>query len=73
MTRCDKPVDMIDVELAPRMEREKACAFSQGEIDDDDREIWIWLPVSQIEVEHGSRGMATVTMPEWLAMKKELI
>jgi len=34
---------------------------------------WVWLPRSQIEIEHISDNIVTVTMPEWLARDKELI
>ena len=34
----------------------------------------IWLPKSQIEIEyHGHVGSITVTLPEWLAIEKELV
>ena len=34
----------------------------------------VWLPKSQIEIERASKaGGALLVMPEWLALKKELI
>lgn len=48
---------------------EKAVLF-------DDGVTQVWLPRSQIEIEYppdAPSGMATVTMPEWLAHEKGLI
>jgi hypothetical protein len=44
------------------------------EYDETDEDV-IFLPLSQIELEVASpyRGVATITMPEWLAREKELI
>lgn len=67
MSRTDPKI--IDVALDARMVKGKAQAFSQGEIDENDREIWIWLPLSQIEINDDG----TVSMPEWLAHDKGLI
>jgi len=34
----------------------------------------VWLPKPQIEIEyHGHIGCITVTLPEWLAIEKELV
>lgn len=34
----------------------------------------VWLPKSQIEIEYlGHVGSITVTLPEWLAIEKELV
>ena len=65
--------DIVDVSLEPRLRRDKAQAFFQGELDEDDKEIWIWLPLSQIEVEVQDSRLVTVSLPEWLAIEKELI
>lgn len=32
-----------------------------------------WLPKSQIEIEPMTGGLFVVTMPEWLAIDKELV
>lgn len=61
--------DIVDVALEPRMVKGKAQAFFQGDHDDDGREEWIWLPLSQIE----DNGDGTIAMPEWLAHEKGLI
>jgi len=69
--------DIVDVELEPRIVKEKAQAFFAGKYEESKgkkREVWIWLPLSQIEVgEKNDRGCATVTMPEWLAIDKGLV
>jgi len=32
-----------------------------------------WLPKSEIKIEHRKDGHAEITLPEWLAIKKEII
>jgi hypothetical protein len=46
---------------------EKAILVSDG-IGED-----IWLPKSQIVIEHGAGDAITVKMPGWLARKKGLL
>lgn len=67
--------DIVDVTLTRRAEKGKSIAFWQGDRDDSGREIWVWLPISQIEIDGPDHRGATVTvsMPEWLAMQKGLI
>lgn len=60
-------VDVDAVEL--KRETEKAYGLSMGELDENDREILIWVPKSQVE----KNDDGTFTMPEWLAMDKGLI
>lgn len=57
--------DLIDIsgELSPPYETEKAYHFYDGT-----REVW--LPKSQVEWDKIDKIM---TMPEWLALEKELI
>jgi len=54
-----------------------AQAFFQGDYEEDrdgnEGEVWIWLPLSQIEVTNVSGDCCEVSMPEWLATSKELI
>jgi len=66
--------DIVDVTLEPRMVKGKAQAFWQGEYDEDNRESWVWLPLSQIEIAEvpGSKAVE-VSLPEWLAHEKGLI
>ena len=66
--------NIIDVQLEKRLERDKACAFFQGEVDDKNNEIWVWLPYSMIEIDDGDgKDVVTVSMPEWFAKQKGLI
>lgn len=44
-------------------------AIFQGELDENDKEVWVWLPTSQIE----NNNDGTFTLPEWLAKDKGLI
>jgi RNase P/RNase MRP subunit p29 len=37
-----------------------------------DGKIRVWLPKSQMEIQHNGQGTVAV-MPEWLAKEKELI
>ncbi len=55
--------DLIDIACKIKAETDKAIL-----IDDGTKEVW--LPKSQIEL---NREDSIVTMPEWLAMEKELI
>lgn len=72
MSRTDD--EMTVVELEPRMTKGKAQAFWMGELDDKDREVWIWLPLSQITVEEiKDSPLVEVSIPEWLAIEKELV
>jgi len=66
--------NIVDVSLEPRIVKGKAQAFFQGELDENDREKWIFLPLSQIEItEETDSTVVTVSMPEWLAKDKGLI
>jgi len=57
----------IDVELTHRTE--KAVLVHTG-----DKENAVWLPLSQIEIQHSEfGGIETVTLPERLALEKGLI
>ena len=61
--------NLIDIEVCVWHETEKAILVSEDE--DSER---VWLPLSQIEVDHGtSQGYATITLPEHLALDKNLI
>jgi hypothetical protein len=61
--------DLIEIAAEKRADREKAVAIYDGRDDDSGKEIWTWLPKSQIE----DNGDGTFTMPEWLALEKGLI
>ena len=57
--------DLIDLEVEIKAETDAAVLVSDG-----DKEAW--LPKSQIEIERKGR-VATVTLPEWLAIAKEFV
>lgn len=62
--------DLVDIDAVElRRETEKAYGLSQGELDENDREILAWVPKSKVE----KNDDGTFTMPEWLAMEKGLI
>lgn len=67
--------NIIDVTVELKLDdpNKQAIAVWDGKEDEDGREIWIWLPRSQIEYEVISAGTAEVQLPEWLAQEKELI
>jgi hypothetical protein len=54
--------DLVDIACEIRAQTERAIQIFDGKIT-------VWLPRSQIEI--GDDG--TVTMPEWLAIERELI
>ncbi len=59
-------VDLVDVTVKLKHETKAAWLVSDGDRD-------VWLPKSQCELEHGKDMVCIVTMPEWLAVEKELI
>ncbi|VFU07883.1 hypothetical protein [Methylocella tundrae] len=67
--------DIIDLALVihhetkPGMKNEGAILVS----DDGDREKAVWLPKAAVEFEITSPDVATVTMPERLAIDKGLV
>lgn len=54
--------DLVDIEGKVRNETEKAYLFWDGNVE-------VWLPKSQCEWD----GDCVMTMPEWLAVDKELV
>jgi len=54
--------DLVDVHGEVRGGTDKAIMFHDGDQT-------VWLPRSQIEINDDG----TVTMPEWLAIEKELV
>jgi hypothetical protein len=58
--------DLIDVSAMLRGETDKAVRIFDGTKE-------VWLPKSQVEVERGTAGRVTVTMPFWLAHDKGLV
>lgn len=61
--------DLIDIAAEKRMEKGAGTALFQGDKDENGREVWVWVPTSQIE----DNGDGTFAMPEWLAKDKGLI
>ena len=62
--------DLIDLSVQVHRRTERAVLVSD---DGDEREA-VWLPLSQIEIDGPDRkGIATITMPEWLAKDKGMI
>ncbi len=61
--------DIIDIEVRVLHRTEMAAHVKDG----DGRKAW--LPLSQIEIHppDGSAMYQTVSLPEWLALEKELI
>lgn len=68
---------MVEVTLESRLKQEKAQAFWAGDVSEESegepKEVWVWLPLSQITVTENQDLTCTVEMPEWLAKEKELI
>jgi hypothetical protein len=62
---------LIDIKVIIKIRTAKAVMVSETEGD----EKGIWLPLSQIEIEMDgpTSPYATITMPEWLALEKDLI
>ena len=62
--------NLVDIAAVKRIEKGGGTAHFQGELDPQNgREIWIWVPTSQIQ----DNGDGTFTLPEWLAKDKGLI
>lgn len=60
--------DLVDIKMFVHVETERAIlASATGEKSDA-----VWLPKSQIEREHLYASTSKITMPEWLAIEKEL-
>lgn len=61
--------NIIDIEVKVHARTDKGIRVSATgqQIDAE------WLPLSQIEVQDAGGGIATVTLPEWMAMEKGLI
>lgn len=61
--------DITDIRGQIHARTDRAILFS----DDGDREKAVWLPLAHVEVEMHTHGVATVTMPEWLATERGLV
>ena len=58
--------DLVDVACVLKHETKAAWLINDGDRD-------VWLPKSQCEVEVMDDKSCIVTLPEWLALEKELI
>lgn len=61
--------ELVDITCEVRKETDKGLAIWDGEEDKDGKEVWTWLPKSEVEVNDDG----TITLPEWLAKNKGLI
>ena len=61
--------NLTDIDMHLHVDRPKAILAS----DDGDREHAVWLPKSEIEIEHKGDRRIVVTMPQWLAEEKGLV
>lgn len=67
MREAARKSDLVDIEVEVIHTTDRVVL-----VDDGDRRVW--LPLAQVEVGPiGPRRGATVTMPEWLAIEKELV
>ena len=68
------PEEGDDVDFTGRIIRETdmAILFRANDWQPDGSDD-TWLPRSQVAVMHGVDGEVQVTMPEWLAEKKEML
>lgn len=59
--------NLVDIEVEILSETDKAWRVHDGVRA-------VWVPKSQVEIEltHGSNRLVVLTMPEWLAVDKEL-
>lgn len=60
---------LVDLTMILHHETERAVLVS----DDGDRRKAMWLPKSQIEIEHKPNGVVVVTLPKRLAVDKGLV
>lgn len=67
--------DIVTLRFEMREDREASIAIFNAEYDefDENKEMWEFLPKSQIEYEMVTDKVVEVQMPEWLAHEKGLI
>jgi hypothetical protein len=64
---------LVDIEVFITGRTDLAVKVHKDE-DDYEQDRGVWLPLSQIEIEEKPTSkIAVVTLPVWLAEKKELI
>lgn len=59
---------VLDLELILAHRTQRAVL-----VKDAEDSAGVWLPLSQVEVEGEPGQVATVTLPEWLAIEKGLV
>ena len=60
---------LVDIDAEIRNETEHAYLITDGKINKGGSEVRVWVPKSLTE----NNGDGTFTMPEWLAIEKELV
>jgi len=60
---------LVDIDAEHRMDKGNGTAIWAGQTDENNKEVWTWLPTVHVE----NNGDGTFTMPEWLALDKGLI
>lgn len=61
--------EMVEIDhVEQKFETAKAYGVTEGELDDDDKEVIIWLPKSYVD-----KDGKTFLVPEWLAIEKGLV
>lgn len=60
--------DVIDMEVWVHARTDRAILVSET----GDRDAAEWLPLAQIEIQSTEGAVATVTLPEWLAIDRGL-
>ncbi len=60
---------LIDLTVQLHAKTDRAILISTN----GERDAAAWVPLSQCEVEILKDGMVGVTLPEWLAIEKELV
>jgi len=61
--------DLVDLDVTILQRTERAARVRDHETGTE-----VWLPLSQVEIEPSEDGTHHIaTMPEWLAVEKELV
>lgn len=68
MTEQARKSDLVEVAVEFRRHTERGLAVWDGERDERNREVWIWVPLALVEFAEG-----VLTLPGWLAQEKGLL
>lgn len=63
-----RPSELVDLEVYVHAESEKAIKVSSDDTGGEE----VWLPLSQIEINHRQGDTAEITVPRWLAEQRGL-